>query len=750
MTAETGSGPGETDALRPEARPLPYAELDGQQQAALTRVVGLLKTATDAVQPPARDRQAPSAPAIQATPAGPYLESTRCSRNILIGGERGTGKTTLMLSLARLLSTQPDAQVDKSLPQAVADQVRTLYRRLVWLETLDMEPLAPGANLLGAVLARVEDAVGARFPGLDKPPETVPLLYPGASHHDMSREMARLQTSVALIFDGNLSDRAGSLDPDTFAVESRRAERERLGLGRRFAGVLAGLSATLANTALANTAELTAPVFVLPVDDVDLNLSACVPLLRLLRATSSPHLVVMLAADVGLLSTIVRLNYVGELARISGTARTKEVESDLAGNLAASALRKHLPPAQRVVLGLAEPRRALALRPLGPGTRSLGQVLGRVDLPADTAALQLDPGFSPYPDDPALPSVVTTCGWSGGPDDQPAQLAERLRPFTWPEVLCQTMREVVDLYLDYTRAEEERQAGPLIHDVTDPPLIQLARDRLDELAGSLTSPNQHIRIYGRFEDHPPDPPGEALMVGWQSWHGWRAEIPFPLETADAAVLVGCIDLLRDRWEDAAPPPLPDLRSLRMTWWPGGAATTARRWIRWPWVTHTTFWGHERALAWLREADEKWRGQPDAMFGSWVAVMTAQLFDAPGQTPPSGQEQPFDRPTQPFACDWPSLAERLMTLDETPLGQAWLNAVGLLCTPEMGMTFRPENPPLLPPERAGRVQRLRDQRRASLPPALQTLVTGEQAAEAKAKRPPSRVQHETSAPRGKTP
>jgi hypothetical protein len=158
------------------------------------------------------------------------------------------------------------------------------------------------------------------------------------------------------------------------------------------------------------------------------------------------------------------------------------------------------------------------------------------------------------------------------------------------------------------------------------------------------------------------------------------------------------------------------------------------------------------MAWLKEADEKWCGQPDAMFGSWVAVMTAQLFDAPGQTPTSDEEQPFDRPIQPFACNWPSMAERLMTLDETPLGQAWLNAVGLLCTPEMGMTFRPENPPLLPPEPARRVQRLRDQRSrvSSLPPALRTLVTGQLAAEAKAKRPPSRTQRETSAPQGETP
>jgi len=345
VTAETELGPRLAEILRPEARPLPYERLDTQQQAALDRTVGLLTAATydakDWSNTAHRDRLA------QDHPVRPYLDSARRSRNILLGGERGTGKTTLLLSLAQVLTADPKGSRDPRLPQTVADQASELNRRLIWLETLDMEPLAPNANLLGAVLARIEDAVGARFPDLDKMPEAVPLLYPGRGYHDVSRELARLQTSVALTFGGNLSDRAGSLDPDTFAVESRRAERERLGLDRRFADVLARLS-----TAVASATRLDAPVFVLPVDDVDLNLNACMPLLRLLRATSSPHLIVLLAADVTLLSTIMRLNYQKELAQVSSAGLLGDADQRMAADLAVNALRKHVPPAQRVVLGL--------------------------------------------------------------------------------------------------------------------------------------------------------------------------------------------------------------------------------------------------------------------------------------------------------------------------------------------------------------------------------------------------------------
>ena len=723
MMPEKGPGPGEAEVLRPEARPIPYAQLDKQQQAALDRVVGLLTTAARAAQPPSSDREARPA---QATLTGPYLESARCSRNILLSGERGTGKTTLMLSLAKVLSTRPDAPLDESLPQAVADQTRALYRRLVWLETLDMEPLASEVNLLGAVLARIEDAVGARFPGLDKAPETVPLLHPGASFHDISREMARLQTSVALTFGGNLSDRAGSLDPDTFAVESRRAERERLGLDRRFASVLAGLS-----TALASTMELTAPVFVLPVDDVDLNVGACVPLLRLLRSTSSPHLIVVLAADVTLLSTILRLNYLGELVRISTTALS-DADQSVAADLAVNALRKHLPPAQRVILGLVEPGRALALKPLGPDTKSLGQELGRVDLATDSGVLQLAQGFGLTLDDPPLPPVVTAVGWSAGPEEKPAQLTERLVPFSWPEVLRQPMRRLVDLYLDCrVHDEEQRQHGPLTHDVTDTPLVQLARARSQPWRDSLSRSDTALQVTGKLGIPMVLQSGPVAVIE-RPWHGWEVSVGYvPLETAEAAVLVGCADLLGDQWVGISPTAR-FVQTVRATRWSAPTAGSETL-IDWPWVTHSTFWAYERALAWLREADQAWANQPDAAFGSWVAVMTAQLFDAPHQS------QLFDQPTPSFACGWTSLAERLMTLDVTLLGQAWLNVVGLLCTPEMGMTSHTDIPQLLPPERAGHVQTLRAQRATGLPASWRELVeSGPTAAEPPApKAAPSR-------------
>jgi hypothetical protein len=128
------------------------------------------------------------------------------------------------------------------------------------------------------VLALVEAVVGKLLPEPTDNP-SVGLLSLNPTYDDANRDLARLQTAVALSFAGNLKDRAGHLDPDTFAFEVRRGERERLQLNEEFAAVLSRLSCEVA--ALPG---LDAPIFVLPVDDIDLNPSAAPLLLELLRA----------------------------------------------------------------------------------------------------------------------------------------------------------------------------------------------------------------------------------------------------------------------------------------------------------------------------------------------------------------------------------------------------------------------------------------------------------------------------------
>lgn len=109
---------------------------------------------------------------------------------------------------------------------------------------------------------------------------------------------------------------------------------------------------------LHGSGKLRAPLVVLRVDDLDLNPEATLRLMELLRAVHSPHLMVIIAADHELLSTILRLKSRSELSENAAPLELKRHEpgDDLgtgarrrAEDLATDVLRKHFPLAQRVV-----------------------------------------------------------------------------------------------------------------------------------------------------------------------------------------------------------------------------------------------------------------------------------------------------------------------------------------------------------------------------------------------------------------
>jgi hypothetical protein len=80
---------------------------------------------------------------------------------------------------------------------------------------------------------------------------------------------------------------------------------------------------------------------------------------------------------------------------------------------------------------------------------------------------------------------------------------------------------------------------------------------------------------------------------------------------------------------------------------------------------------------LHLAERQWSTESDPLFGSWIAVMTAQLFPRPGAWMGEWTD------AQPLS--WAQLDQRLVELDESPLGRRWRIAVGLLCTREMGLS-----------------------------------------------------------------
>jgi hypothetical protein len=352
------------ERLRVEAGAAQWQEFDDAQQQAYLRIAAMIAEAIGDV--PALNERARE------------REAVRRTRSAFVIGGRGTGKTTVLDTFRR--DSRPGStrsgDVTRSRPELDQQEKRARDRqmlleqirgRVVWLETLDMEPLPPETNLLASILVRLEDAArefgGEAVRAPRKPPG---LIEPSSEYHSALLELQRLQTDVALAWEGNLRARQGALDPDAYAVEVMRVEKARLSLNTRFAETLNKLAQHVFRSR-----DVDDVLFILPVDDFDLNPPICLDLLRVLRLISIPRLFTIALGDLNVASTVLSLKLSNDLGSIVRQLETPMIAvlpstvASLAGDVAANAIRKLLPPGQRIELWPMRLPEAMNFRPLG-------------------------------------------------------------------------------------------------------------------------------------------------------------------------------------------------------------------------------------------------------------------------------------------------------------------------------------------------------------------------------------------------
>lgn len=310
--------------LRLEAAALDWGKLSRSQQDAFRKIVNTLHSATDA----ATDDV-----------------STQRSRVLLVSGGRGTGKTTLVLSVRRYCQSPNDYKDDEE----VKDVLPRLSRNIVWLPSLSMDPLPEYTNLLGAILARIGEAAERRDDdgAADRGRARYGLLDAHSEHDRALTEFNGFQSEALVALKGNLEQRSPSLDTDVYAVEAMRAERYRVAFARRFNQHLRKLLRNMGR-------DENKGVFVLPVDDFDANPRLAVEILKLVNYISVPRLFTIFMGSIETVDQVLYYQIRGELNGLVGTAATDEAATRrIAANAnesASSSLRKMLPPAQRILL----------------------------------------------------------------------------------------------------------------------------------------------------------------------------------------------------------------------------------------------------------------------------------------------------------------------------------------------------------------------------------------------------------------
>ncbi|MCP3914651.1 MAG: hypothetical protein GY711_03725 [bacterium] len=376
---------------QPEARPFDFANLKGCQQMALFNVVDRILVAVRRLKSelPQRNYFEPE-----------QLDAGRSSQIVFVDGRRGSGKTSLQLSLMRLFIDRDLWSKARSWPKCVAKKKkkrkrarkiikefgkRSLPSRVVWLHTLDMEPLPKSTNLLAAILTRIERAVRTSALGLSPEESRDEAQQPpwdvfSAGDANPLADLAQLKREVSLAWEGNLKSRAGALDPLAYAAEENDAEVVRLDLNRRLNDVLERLAL------LGNWSGYDNPLFLLPVDDFDLNPGRCLELMHLVRLIKSPRLLLLVVGDLEVAEHMFRQKILGEITLVSGSAGRGDValpkdDAARAQSIGAYALRKLIPPAQRVPLEPMSLAEALAYT---PSSRPQGEPLKQLlrELPA--------------------------------------------------------------------------------------------------------------------------------------------------------------------------------------------------------------------------------------------------------------------------------------------------------------------------------------------------------------------------------
>ncbi|MCK6574630.1 hypothetical protein L6V77_26440 [Myxococcota bacterium] len=405
-SAERGDRQGQTPApdeqLRKEALSREWTDLTIVQQTALARVEGIIDAA------------------LEFSNESYWL---RRSRIAFLSGHRGTGKTTAMLSLRQRYRER--AQMTRSDP-------------IYWLRPIDMDPAPKGTNALAALLCRVEEVLtrkaGGR-PDASSHSDRSPAMRAephGETLRPRTPQLDLLASRVVYGFSDPSADRAVHLEPELLATEVLDHERHRLHAHKRL------------NCVLTEVAEALDPMrrpagkalFVLPIDDFDLDPERSVDLLQFLRTVTVPRLFVFALGDVDLL-----------YSRFLAPARDGEDRE-----IRANALRKILPASQVVRLPTLTPWTALSLHWAGAGASEDQTLRDRLD-----AAIQFRESVEPIGLGSAFFEGAVASGATGAGARPAPEPSERYQA---AGMLHLGLRHVHDLWLRLGVHLAEAPAGP--------------------------------------------------------------------------------------------------------------------------------------------------------------------------------------------------------------------------------------------------------------------------------------------------
>ncbi len=328
---------------RPEARPLAWTAMTLEQQEATRRLGVLLRNL-------AEQKFSPLVPQQGIERFLPPIDEQRKNHVFLLDGGRGSGKTALLVTHLSVwawgVRREGSRQTTENAPDKNLQDALEPLGQIVPVGLLDLQPLPDSANLLTYVVTRFKRIVEAieSCTGHEGTRAAWHAAGPEALH--CATEWQHFLNAAAAGWDGALTNRRAHADPATFAVEFEQAEEQRLDVVSSFRRFIDALVADYPR--IGRLPKDKPPLFVLGIDDADMNVAKSAELLDVVRTLWHPRVAFLLTGESRLFRAALEVRAQNDLVKSSHGSPS--APNSLTRTLPRDIYDKVLPPLHRLEL----------------------------------------------------------------------------------------------------------------------------------------------------------------------------------------------------------------------------------------------------------------------------------------------------------------------------------------------------------------------------------------------------------------
>jgi len=243
----------------------------------------------------------------------PHLHKNKNNQVILLDGRRGSGKTTALLHLVsnlkylfeRTINSASNKPKSADFYQNIATNIAPFgHAAIIPVGIIHLSPIPPDANLFVYLASQFNTARSA----LEKKYGISGL---GANQVNLrsADKWAAFMSIAGSAWNGNLKERASQLDTDSYAMELEQTEGQRMRFRESFYDLINALSEDMIQGG-----NEKAPLWVIPIDDADMNPHLTKQLLYLLRTLWHPRVAYLLTGDGHLFRHLLRVHVLADMA----------------------------------------------------------------------------------------------------------------------------------------------------------------------------------------------------------------------------------------------------------------------------------------------------------------------------------------------------------------------------------------------------------------------------------------------------